>query len=491
MGKNTELGYSQYFKRGLLNNFSHVTFSLIVSSITSIILFTKLSNSDYILYSVSQITVYFFVNFASLEFGKIIRKFIPNMDKNKSDLLIKTLLRTAIIFLSLIFSIYFFVSSYFDIYQIFENKQILFFLVVLTFSAVQICINFNGEYLAAKQKFDKQEKLNLYFSVPVRVIFISLFYFVYPNLIFALIGNFLIRITNLIITLKVSKVKYFVNQKAEKNFSDLFSLKNNLVFTFKNFIFFNYPLIFFSYLPIYLENFHNENDIAVLALSISLFNSIKPILNGILSIINPAIQQLNNPEGKIKLNKIVSLTFELLNKITMFIIAFVFLCLNFLPFTQKVLSRFSYNLFVDLALTALILSLFYILNLIFHSYALSVNNENYIMYSSLLSFLVSLGLWLSYDLLGKRINLVLIIILSFYLINFLILSFLRSELFKEKRILFLFTLPLYIGSLKTAYYDNIFLFVFGLISISIFFLIQLNKVLKKHNVSSNFQLFKN
>ena len=119
MGKNTELGYSQYFKRGLLNNFSHVTFSLIVSSITSIILFTKLSNSDYILYSVSQITVYFFVNFASLEFGKIIRKFIPNMDKNKSDLLIKTLLRTAIIFLSLIFSIYFFVSSYFDVYQIF------------------------------------------------------------------------------------------------------------------------------------------------------------------------------------------------------------------------------------------------------------------------------------------------------------------------------------------------------------------------------------
>ena len=80
MGKNTELGYSQYFKRGLLNNFSHVTFSLIVSSITSIILFTKLSNSDYILYSVSQITVYFFVNFASLEFGKIIRKFIPNME---------------------------------------------------------------------------------------------------------------------------------------------------------------------------------------------------------------------------------------------------------------------------------------------------------------------------------------------------------------------------------------------------------------------------
>ena len=72
--------------------------------------------------------------------------------------------------------------------------------------------------LLQKKKFDKQEKLNLYFSVPVRVIFISLFYFVYPNLIFALIGTFLTRITNLIITLKVSKVKYFVSQKLKRIF---------------------------------------------------------------------------------------------------------------------------------------------------------------------------------------------------------------------------------------------------------------------------------
>ena len=218
MVESKKIGYSQYFKRGLISNFSHVAFSLIVSSITSIILFTKLSNFDYILYSVSQITVYFFVNFASLEFGKIIRKFCPNLSKNKSDLLIKILLRTAIMFLFVIFTFYFFTSSYLDVYQVFKSKQTLFFLVVLTFSAVQICINFNGEYLAANQKFDQQEKYNLYFSVPSRIIFIILFYFVFPNLIFALLGNLCIRLINLLITIKVSNVKYFSNTSVEKTF---------------------------------------------------------------------------------------------------------------------------------------------------------------------------------------------------------------------------------------------------------------------------------
>ena len=267
-------------------------------------------------------------------------------------------------------------------------------------------------------------------------------------------------------------------------------MRNNLIFTLKNFIFFNYPLIFFSYLPIYLEKFHTENDIAVLTLSISLFNSIKPILNGILSIINPAIQQLNNSGGKIKLNKIISLTFDLLNKITIYIIAFVFLCLNFLPFTEKVFSRFSYNLFIDLALSAIVLSLFYILNLIFHSYLLSENNENYIMISSLLSFGISVSLWFLYELLGKRINLALTIILIFYISNFLILSILRKEIFKDKRILFFLTLPLYAISLKTAYYDEVFLFIFALVIISFLLFNRLKKVFKKYDLINDLKIFK-
>ena len=81
MGKNTELGYSQYFKRGLLNNFSIQLFSLIVSSITSIILFTKLSNSDYILYWYHKLPFIFLLILHLLNLEKIIRKFIPNMDK--------------------------------------------------------------------------------------------------------------------------------------------------------------------------------------------------------------------------------------------------------------------------------------------------------------------------------------------------------------------------------------------------------------------------
>ena len=92
----------------------------------------------------------------------------------------------------------------------------------------------------------------------------------------------IIRIVNLIITYKISNVKYRLNSNNQigHKYERLFSLRNNFKFTFKNFIFFNYPLLFFSYLPVYLRGNYSESDIAVLTLSISLFNAIKPFLHG-------------------------------------------------------------------------------------------------------------------------------------------------------------------------------------------------------------------
>ena len=55
----------------------------------------------------------------------------------------------------------------------------------------------------------------------------------------------LIRIANLIITFKISNVKYRLNlnNQIDQKYEELFSLRNNFKFTFKNFIF-NYPLLF-------------------------------------------------------------------------------------------------------------------------------------------------------------------------------------------------------------------------------------------------------
>ena len=60
MNRNTQFGYTNYFKQGIKFNFLNVSLSLFLSLSTSLILFNNLSSKDFIFYSVSQITIFFF-----------------------------------------------------------------------------------------------------------------------------------------------------------------------------------------------------------------------------------------------------------------------------------------------------------------------------------------------------------------------------------------------------------------------------------------------
>jgi hypothetical protein len=239
----------------------------------------------------------------------------------------------------------------------------------------------------------------------------------------------------------------------------MFSTKSNIKFTLKNFIFFNYPLFFFSYLPIYLANFHNENDIAVLSLSISLFNAIKPILNGIHKIINPSIQQLKKGGDFKKLFSIVNLLHNAVSVITALVIISLWSILNYSIFTDIIFIKFSFNLFSDLAITAVILSLFFILNMIYHSYFLSINLENSIFKSSILGVLASISLWLNYENLDMKINLSLIIILTFYLTTLIYFYLVSRELLGKNILYSLLTFIIYLFALNTLFYNSLIIFL--------------------------------
>ena len=60
---NKKLINVEYFKRGLKINILQVGASLIIGFTTSIIYYSNLSGIDFVVYSVIQLTVYFFVNF--------------------------------------------------------------------------------------------------------------------------------------------------------------------------------------------------------------------------------------------------------------------------------------------------------------------------------------------------------------------------------------------------------------------------------------------
>ena len=75
---------TDYFKRGMSINILQVGSSLILGFISSIVYFSKLSGKEYVIYSLIMLTVYFFVNFSSLELNQYIRKYIPVMDETKS-----------------------------------------------------------------------------------------------------------------------------------------------------------------------------------------------------------------------------------------------------------------------------------------------------------------------------------------------------------------------------------------------------------------------
>ena len=65
MSKNLQYSYTKYFLKGVRSNLLNVGTSWLVGFATNIVLFNTLSNSDYIFYSVSHLTVFFFVSFSN------------------------------------------------------------------------------------------------------------------------------------------------------------------------------------------------------------------------------------------------------------------------------------------------------------------------------------------------------------------------------------------------------------------------------------------
>lgn len=461
VSRKKQIGYTNYFKQGIKYNFLNVSLSLLLSLSSSLILFNTLSNKDFIFYSVSQITIFFFSTAAFLEFNSLISKFFPNMDEVTSEIIISRLIRVSIICLSTIFIIYLLISKNLNLYETFKNSANMFFLYVYVSSFIQILSKYFGQYLSSKQKFHIQEKAYIKYSIPLRALFLILFYYLYSNLYFVLLMVLLIRIVNLIITYKISGVKYRLNlnNKIDQKYEEIFSLSNNFKFTFKNFIFFNYPLLFFSYLPVYLRSNYSESDIAVLTLSISLFNAIKPFLHGIHMIINPSIQQLKFKNDDKKLREIVHLFFYIINILALFSLVFVWSILNYIPIINILFESFSYNLFSDLALSAIFLSLFFILNRIYHSYLLSINLENKIFLVSIFSMIFSLLFWSLFEVIGLKINLSLLIVLLYEITVFIFCQFFVFNLLGKLSYFTFVLIGVFILALNTYFFSSFTLYL--------------------------------
>ena len=144
---------TDYFKRGMSINILQVGSSLILGFISSIVYFSKLSGKEYVIYSLIMLTVYFFVNFSSLELNQYIRKYIPVMDETKSIIFLSKILKTVASFFFVGIFIYFFVVYFTDLYSNFEEYLYLIFISVLLLSLIQLFARMLPEYVSANKKF--------------------------------------------------------------------------------------------------------------------------------------------------------------------------------------------------------------------------------------------------------------------------------------------------------------------------------------------------
>ena len=102
---------------------------------------------------------------------------------------------------------------------------------------------------------------------------------------------------------------------------------------------------------------------------------------------------------------------------------------------------------------------FFILNMIYQSYFLSINLENSIIKSSILGVLASISLWLNYENLGLKINLSLIIILTFYLTTLIYFYLVSRELLGKNILYSLLTFIIYLFALNTLFYNSLIIFL--------------------------------
>jgi len=472
---NKKLINVEYFKRGLQINILQVSASLIVGFVTSVVYFSNLSGRDFVIYSVIQLTVYFFVNFSSLELNQYIRKFVPTMEKRKSILFLSLILKSITKFFFLGIFIYFLIVRYSNLYINFYESKFLIFFSVFLLSFIQLFARILPEHVSANNKFDLIEKKYLLFLTPYKIIALIIFYFFSSTLITALLINLFLRILQLFLVMTIFEdLKYLFKtlfSKQEK--MEEFNIIKNLKFTIKNFLYVNFPLLFFSIIPNYLNGKYYVDDVAVFTLVLTLFNAIKPVLYAVSTILNPTIIKLKSIDKPLELQITIKTCVNILILLHLFGILIIWLSLNFIGFTNFFLRFFSYNLFSDFINSIMIVSLFFVLTMLQQSYFLASNYETKFFYSSLYATIASILFLIIYDYFNLKINFILGAMIIFYCFKyFFSMIFIRGEagfpVFTPIGILLFFPFSLF-----TYAYDSLLIYVilFLFISITLLFLI--------------------
>tara|TARA_B100000035_G_scaffold39302_1_gene29638 strand:+ start:32293 stop:33753 length:1461 start_codon:yes stop_codon:yes gene_type:complete len=476
-----------YFKRGLKINILQVSSSLIIGFTTSIVYFSNLSGRDFVIYSLIQLTVYFFVNFSSLELNQYIRKFVPIMEKRKSILFLSLILKTVSKFFFFGILIYFFVARYTNLYENFNESKLLIFFSVFLLSLIQLFARMLPEYVSANKKFDLIEKKYLFFLTPYKIVALIIFYFFSSTLITAIVINLFLRILQLVLVLTIfedlkllTKTFFSKQEKIEE-----FNITKNLKFTVKNFLYVNFPLLFFSIIPTYLSGNYNLDDVAVFTLVLTLFNAIKPVLYAISTILNPTIVNLKSIKKIAELKITIKTSINILILLHFTGILIIWLSLNFNGFTDFFLQFFSYNLFSDFINSIMVVSLFFVLTMLQQSYFLASNYETKFFYSSLISTIASILFLIIYIYFDLKINFILGVVVVFYCFKyFFSMIFIRNEagfpIWSPVAILLFFPV-----SLLTYTFDSLVIYVFLFISISIISLLLINKNYKNLNLEAS------
>ena len=472
---NKKLINVEYFKRGLQINILQVSASLIVGFITSVVYFSNLSGRDFVIYSVIQLTVYFFVNFSSLELNQYIRKFVPIMEKRKSILFLSLILKSITKFFFLGIFIYFLIVRYSNLYINFYESKFLIFFSVFLLSFIQLFARMLPEHVSANNKFDLIEKKYLFFLTPYKIIALIIFYFFSSTLITALLINLFLRILQLFLVMTIFEdLKYlFKTLVSKQEKMEEFNIIKNLKFTIKNFLYVNFPLLFFSIIPNYLSGKYYVDDVAVFTLVLTLFNAIKPVLYAVSTILNPTIINLKSIDKPLELQITIKTSINILILLHLFGILIIWLSLNFSGFTNFFLRFFSYNLFADFINSIMIVSLFFVLTMLQQSYFLASNYETKFFYSSLYATIASILFLIIYDYFNLKINFILGAMIIFYCFKyFFSMIFISGEagfpILAPIAILLFFPFSLF-----TFAYDSLFIYVilFLFISITLLFLI--------------------
>jgi len=466
--------FLEYFRNGITLNLIQVIISFSIGLLTTLAVYNKLTSDEFILFTISQLSIFFFVNFSSLELGNYLKKHIPKTDKEKGIFVLLNVFKASLFTFFILFVVYLTLSTTLEIYE-FDSILIsknYFFIYIFLATFTQLIVNIFYEFLTALEKFVIIEKLYLKILSPIRFLLTLLFYFEFGTILFALLFNLISRIIQLIIMLKTleNKKTLFSNMFSNSNKFQNLNFLEKFKFSIKNTIFTNYPLMLLAISPNFLNQYFNPEDVAVFSLSLSLFNSIKPILFGMVRIVNPAFVKLVADNNE----KVLKLTLKFINDQAILLhtvfISFAWLSLNQYELTSLFLKYFSYSLFADFIISIVVISYLYIMCMIFQSVMLAKNKEKQFFYISLIAFTMSLIYLIIFFNLGLSMNFYLLILIIFYFVQ-LALMFIYLNIFEKKEILksYLFIFVI-LNALRTYIYDGLsvyFTLVILILSISI------------------------